>query len=103
MNAPLSKEQIALLMSDHMTVRSHPLPGTDGTIDDRAEPRSGFLSRLAAAVRTWTERRAVIAELRNLSDRDLADIGLNRADMGRVFDPAFATAREQAMHRAANA
>ena len=100
MNAPLSKEQIALLMSDSMTVRSHTLPGTDGTV---AEPRPTLLSRLFAALHAWTERRAVLAELQNLSDRELVDIGLSRPDLGRVFDQGFARSRKQAVHRAANA
>ena len=99
MNAPLSQEQIALLMSDHMTVRSHALPGADRAI---AETRPGLLSRLGAVFGAWLQRRAVLAELRGLSDRDLTDIGLNRADLPRVFDPAFARAREQAVFRAAN-
>lgn len=32
-----------------------------------------------ARVRVWHERRRALAELRALSDRELADIGLNRA------------------------
>ena len=100
MNAPLSKEQIALLMSDHMTVRSYALPGTDGTV---AEARPGFLARLRIAVSAWMQRRTVLAELDGLSNRELADIGLNRADLPLVFDPAFARTRDQAVLRAANA
>ena len=88
MNAPLSKEQIELLMSDRMSVRSHLRPG--------------FLARMRAALDTWLQRRAVLAELHGLSDRDLADIGLQRADLPRVFDPAFANARDQAVSRAAS-
>ena len=34
MNAPLNKEQIALLMSDSLTYRSPVVEGTDGTIPD---------------------------------------------------------------------
>ena len=100
MNAPLSKEQIALLMSDSMTVRSLELPGTDHTV---AEPRPTFRSRVSALIGAWVERRTVLAELRGLSDRELVDIGLTRVDVGRVFDQSFAQFREQAVFRAANA
>jgi uncharacterized protein YjiS (DUF1127 family) len=32
----------------------------------------------------------VLQEMSMLTDRELADIGLSRADLPRVFDPAFA-------------
>ena len=60
---------------------------------------AGFAGRVAATVRWLAElpkRRAVIAELSRLSDHDLADIGLNRTDLPRVFDPAFAASRRMA-------
>ena len=56
--------------------------------------RGGVLLRLlrglAAWVAAWRERRAVLDQLSAMSDRDLADIGLDRAQIHRVFDPAFA-------------
>jgi len=36
----------------------------------------------------------VLDELGMLSDHELADIGLSRVDLPRVFDPAFAADRE---------
>jgi uncharacterized protein YjiS (DUF1127 family) len=51
-----------------------------------SKPR-GF-SALFAAFRAWRERQAAIAELEMMSDHELADIGLNRADVHRVFDDA---------------
>jgi uncharacterized protein YjiS (DUF1127 family) len=38
-------------------------------------------SSLLDNFRAWRERRAAIAELSNLSDRDLADIGLTRQEI----------------------
>lgn len=54
------------------------------------------IARLQAAV-AWVvdmpRRRAVIDELAALSDHELADIGLIRSDLKRVFDPAFSGRR----------
>ena len=30
-----------------------------------------------------------------MTDRELSDIGLSRSDLARVFDPAFAAARDR--------
>ncbi len=97
MNAPLNKEQIALLMSDSLTYRSAVVEGTDGTVAD-AQPsvlQKAFrtISNAIASLRTVSQRRAVLNELATLSDRELSDIGLSRSEVGRVFDPKFAEAR----------
>ena len=89
MNAPLAKEQIALLMSDSLTYRVSPVQGTAGRI---AQPgQASFSNRVAAAIRYVLElpkRRAVIDELSRLTDRELADIGLTRAGLKQVFSTA---------------
>ena len=97
MNAPLAKEQIALLMSDSLTYRTSIVEGTDGTV---ADPRPTFgqlmMQRMTRAVKdlmALPHRRAVLDELGMLSDRELADIGLSRADLGDVFNKRFAGAR----------
>ena len=41
----------------------------------------------------WQRRRAVMQEMAMMTDRELSDIGLSRADIGRVFDPTFAANR----------
>jgi len=95
MNAPLAKEQIALLMSDSLTYRSPAVEGTDGTVADAPAPR-GLRHRFGAVISglmTFSRRRAVLDELSSLSDRELADIGLSRAELSRVFDPSFIEAR----------
>ncbi len=98
MNAPLAKEQIALLMSDSLTYRASIVEGTDGTV---ADPRPTFgqlmMARVTRAVKDLValpHRRAVLDELAMLSDRELADIGLSRAEVARVFDRRFTDARK---------
>jgi uncharacterized protein YjiS (DUF1127 family) len=58
----------------------------------------GWIATLGAALarhfRSFAERRRVMNELQQMSDRELADLGLSRYDIPRVFDPAFALERE---------
>ncbi len=82
MNAPIAKEQIALLMSDKLTYQAAPVQGTG------AQGRPTLSGRLAAALRYVAEfprRQAVLDELSSLSDRELADIGLHRGELTQVF------------------
>ena len=86
MNAPLAKEQIALLMSDNLTYRVSPVQGA--TAQAR---RPSLAGRISAAIQYLIElpkRRAVIDELSRLTDRELADIGLTRAGLSDVFAKA---------------
>jgi len=59
--------------------------------------RQSWVARAAGLPLRWAsayaERRRVINELARMSDRDLADLGLSRYDIPRVFDPAFAAER----------
>ena len=50
----------------------------------------GTIARVAALC----ERRAVVSRLAGMSDRDLADLGLDRSQICHVFDLAFAQARD---------
>ena len=56
--------------------------------------RESWLVRAAVAVKDRVtrvmERQRVIRELEAMSDRDLADLGLTRYDIPRVFEPEFA-------------
>lgn len=47
---------------------------------------AAWLSRRVAAFVAARREAAAMAELSSMSDRELADIGMNRADVGRVFD-----------------
>ena len=58
--------------------------------------QTSFADRLRAAA-TWAsralQRRTVLNELSALSDHELADIGLVRSDIPRVFDRSFVASR----------
>lgn len=47
------------------------------------------LGALGTALLSWPERRRTYSDLQNLTDRELADIGLARGDIARVFEPDF--------------
>jgi uncharacterized protein YjiS (DUF1127 family) len=58
---------------------------------DQARPASGgrplrLFAALRAELALWREARQTRAALSRLSDRELADIGLNRADLDRLSD-----------------
>jgi uncharacterized protein YjiS (DUF1127 family) len=48
-----------------------------------------FFTAVGTALVTYPERRAAYDRLRTLTDRELADIGLTRGEIVRVFDPEF--------------
>ena len=93
MSAHVAKEEIALQMPNSLSnyFKSEPeymvVPEAAGT---------SVFARLGAAVR-WIAnlpaRRSVMDELNALTDHELADIGLTRNELGRVFDPNFAARR----------
>lgn len=62
----------------------------------------GIRAALLFLVR-YPERRAVFDQLNAMSERDLADIGLERADLARVFDEEFAMTRATIRRAAAEA
>jgi len=49
-----------------------------------------LLRGLASRAAAWRERRATVGALSGMSDRELADIGLGRAQIHDVFGPGFA-------------
>jgi uncharacterized protein YjiS (DUF1127 family) len=95
MNASINKNDFAFKLPEMLSYHS--------TWEDADyEPalprrRHSVLVRLASAPVRWAtayaERRRVINELAQMSDRELADLGISRFDIPRVFDPAFAAER----------
>ena len=50
---------------------------------------AAWLSRQISAFVAWNRESNAARELANLSERELMDMGLSRADLGRVFNPAL--------------
>ncbi|WP_206667613.1 DUF1127 domain-containing protein [Muricoccus nepalensis] len=61
------------------------------------------LQRMVAGFAAWIQRRRAEAELLALSDRELADIGINRSEIRYVLDGRMQPAREAPAPRAAQA
>ena len=82
MSASFSKRQLAALAPATISAAS---------VDVPRRRRSGTpFGRALAWLAGRRGRGAVLNELNALSARELADIGLSRSDIHRVFDPAFA-------------
>ncbi len=60
------------------------------------------LGTLGEALASWPRRRRTYETLRTLTDRELADIGMDRADITRVFEPDFVLPGRAANANAAN-
>jgi uncharacterized protein YjiS (DUF1127 family) len=51
--------------------------------------RPPFRSRFLQLVQRWFERQSIRNELVRLTDRELADIGLERSDIEKVLRPGY--------------
>ena len=71
-----------IMNSRRMTEQTGPSTSTLGRLGDA-------LGALGSALLHWPERRRTYSDLQNLTDRELADIGLARGDIARVFEPDF--------------
>ena len=57
--------------------------------DRRRGGLAAWISRRIAGVMSWYRDSQAAQELSLMSDRELSDIGLSRADVGRVFQSRF--------------
>ena len=59
-----------------------------------------MLALIARRYRAWRRYETVLRELAQLTDRELADIGISRSDIDRIasWEPDRNKARESAMH-----
>lgn len=86
MTASYFKHDLAPIQPSTVTARA-----TTEDFAGRTDGRGGgFLRRALAALGSLGRREAVLNELSSLTDYELADIGLSRSTIHRVFDADFA-------------
>ena len=87
MSAPIAKSQFAFELPNLTYVDAH-LEEPSLLAPAPVEKPHG-LRALIAGFRTWKERQSALAEMDLMSDRELMDIGLTRADISRVFNDNY--------------
>ena len=92
MTAPLNRNEFAFKLPEMLSYHST----WDDADYEPAQPAraKGWFSRLVTLptrmVTEFARRQRVMSELSQMSNRDLADMGLSRHDIGHVFDQSFA-------------
>jgi uncharacterized protein YjiS (DUF1127 family) len=102
MDAPITRQGFGLLLpANHRAAVTEAELLRLQAAQARDSAIAGGLRRAVGAVVGWVRalitlprRAAVFEELNRLSDRELADIGLTRDGIARVFDEDFAIERE---------
>ena len=87
MSSPITKRQFAFQLPLLSYVDAHQEERELGTQGQPGKSRG--IHALIAAFKTWREKRADMAALSMMSDRELKDIGLTRSDLERVFDSSL--------------
>ena len=87
MSAPIAKSQLTFELPDLSYVDIHQEEPAPRVLHDEVRPHG--IHAWIEAFRGWREKRVAMAELAMMSDRELADIGLNRGDLDRVFNDNF--------------
>jgi uncharacterized protein YjiS (DUF1127 family) len=95
MSAPLNKSDFVFRLSTSQSYIGPdydptPLPALDAAAPSLGRRIGDKLAFVAGRVRTFVARRATMNDMAQMSDRELADIGLTRSDLPRVFDADFA-------------
>ncbi|MDO9502276.1 DUF1127 domain-containing protein [Falsiroseomonas sp.] len=109
MNARHSSEQASLFaiatpdrtaieieMLRHAAIRARDQAIAEGVVNFFASLGRG-LSFIGRTLLSWPARQSTYESLRNLTDRELADIGLTRGEIAHVFDPDFRTLAPKAV------
>jgi uncharacterized protein YjiS (DUF1127 family) len=90
MNAPITKDQFTFTLGNASYVDYSYDEPTATVVEKPARSIGQWLASAVASFAEWRRRHAVMHEMEMLTERELADIGLTRADLPRVFEPAFA-------------
>ena len=92
MNASINNNSFAFKLPEMLSYHSTWDDADYEPVLPRRQP--SWLARLAVAPVRWAsayaERRRVMNELAQMSDRELSDLGISSYDIPRVFDPKFA-------------
>ena len=65
------------------------LAGATKSLPGRETGFASWVRGRIAAFKTWRQNNASAFELGSMSDHELADIGVSRSDLARLFDAAF--------------
>ena len=91
MNAPIANDQFGYSLGNLTYIdEAYDSEAIPSVVGRRADGVGGWFSRLLTHVGEWRRRRAVMREMALMTDHELSDIGLSRADVARVFYPPFA-------------
>jgi len=93
MSAPLAKNQFTFSLGNMSYIGASYEDAPAYPAQEVRQTSGGWIARGLRAVTEWYRRQAVLHEMAMMTDRELADIGLSRGDLPRVFDPAFAADR----------
>lgn len=98
MTAPIAKTDLAFELPRQTYINAR-LEEPNLFADQAATPKPGLFAWIADRVNafvTWNRYATEAAHLRAMTDRELADIGLTRGDIGRAFSPAYGEDLRQA-------
>jgi uncharacterized protein YjiS (DUF1127 family) len=86
MSAPIGKSQFTFELPNLSYVDASL---EEPNLRELQQPRHSlgeFLARLAARITDWRQEQVARNELSMMTEHELADIGLSRGDLARVFD-----------------
>ncbi len=92
MNMSFTKSEIHFAPPQDLRFSTSVLSGHQVAAEARVTVSRALARKLADAIAGMVKflgRGAVTAELGRMSDRELADIGLGRSELGRVFNADF--------------
>ena len=92
MNAPITNDQFNFSLGNASYIDYAYDEPTATVVEKPTRSIGQWLASTVAWFAEWRHRQAVMREMEMLTERELADIGLTRSDLPRVFDPAFAAA-----------
>lgn len=94
MSAPIGKNQLAFQLPNLSYIDvslEEPTLRIAAPAPRARARRPGLFGRIGSGFKAWRNRQRMITELEGMSDRELLDLGLTRADIMRAADPRYNT------------